>query len=113
MGRSRPLVVAALLSAAPGCTTYVEPVACESGGPYTCNQSAEVKFCEYVAMAIDGKDCADLGIVASRPFCVVTTERCIDTSYAVRGRDCRVTQYQAVREDEALCSPGTPTFGPP
>lgn len=101
-----PLVVASL-----ACTTYVEPVACESG-PYTCNRTVDVKFCENVALAVDGKDCADLGIVPSRHFCLVTTTKCVGTSYAVRGHDCRVAQYQALYEEGGECSPGTPTFEP-
>jgi hypothetical protein len=75
-----------------------------------CNKATDVKFCEYAAVAVEGKDCAKLGLVTPTHFCVVSPTRCTDTSYSFRGRDCRVTDYEALREEEGECSPGTPTF---
>lgn len=95
----------------PSCTTYIRPVKCE-GPPFTCNERTDVKFCEYEAVALAGADCADVGLVASKSFCVVTASACVDTTYAVKDRDCKVREYRAVREWRA-CPPGTPTFNAP
>ena len=104
------LLVAASLPA--GCTTTLRPVKCE-GGPYRCfEESRDVKFCESEAIAVEGSDCASLGLAASKPFCVVTSQTCmVQTHYEVKDRDCKVLQYRAVREWR-VCSPGTPTFAP-
>lgn len=112
---ARPFLVA-LLFAAPslaGCTTTIQPVRCEDA-PYRCNPDArDVKFCENEAITVEGADCAALGIAPSKAFCVVTPShtRCVDTNYAVRDRDCKVLEYNTVREWR-VCSPGTPTFAP-
>jgi hypothetical protein len=109
-------LLSAVLVAAPslaGCTTSIQPVTCE-GGPYRCRQDTrDVKFCENVAISVEGAGCAALGITPSSPFCVVTPAhtRCVDTNYEVAGRDCKVLEYRTVREWRA-CSPGTPTFAP-
>lgn len=95
----------------PSCTTFIRPVKCE-GPPFTCNDRTDVKFCEYEAVALDGADCADVGLVTSKNFCVVTAAACVDTTYAVKDRDCKVREYRAVREWRE-CHPGTPTFNAP
>lgn len=102
------LAEAALL---PSCTTYVQPVTCE-GPPFTCNERTDVKFCQYEALRLEGSDCAAAGLVASREFCVVTATGCVDTTYAVKDRDCRVLEYRAVRTWR-VCPAGTPTFNAP
>ncbi len=95
-----------------GCTTTIRPVTC-TGGPYRCQEGArDVKFCENEALAVEGSECAGLGLAASKHFCVVTPQTCVmQTHYEVKDRDCRVLEYQAVREWR-VCSPGTPTFAP-
>lgn len=102
------VVAAALFSS---CTTYVRPVKCD-GGPYRCNGEPNVRFCEYEAVAVEGADCAELGLAASKSFCVITHAACVDTHYAVKDRNCRVVQYRALREWRE-CSAGTPTFMAP
>jgi len=104
-------MTALLLVTLSSCTTAIQPVKCE-GGPFRCNERADVKFCEYQAVAVQGTDCADVGLVESKNFCVVTKARCVDTSYSVKGRDCRVLEYRAVRQWRE-CSQGTPTFVDP
>jgi hypothetical protein len=119
MARERKAVLgrtlaAMLLAAAvwlPSCTTFVEPVQCQ-GPPFSCNERSDVKFCQYTAVAVEGTDCANVGMVASKDFCVVTATACVDTSYAVKGRDCRVLEYHAVRAWRQ-CPVGTPTFSAP
>jgi hypothetical protein len=93
------------------CTTFIEPVKCQ-GPPFTCNEHTDVKFCEYEALSVQGADCSDLGLAPVKDFCVVTTTGCVHTSYAVKGRDCRVQEYRAVR-DWRQCPAGTPTFNAP
>ena len=95
----------------PSCTTFIRPVKCE-GPPFTCNERTDVKFCEYSAVAVEGADCADVGLVAAKNFCVVTATACVDTTYAVKDRDCKVREYRAVREWRQ-CTSGTPTFNAP
>jgi hypothetical protein len=102
------LAEAALLSS---CTTYVQPVKCE-GPPFSCNERTDVKFCQYRAVALEGSECAAVGLVASRDFCVVTATACVDTTYAVKDRDCKVLEYTAVRAWR-MCPAGTPTFNAP
>jgi hypothetical protein len=82
-------VIAVVLTA---CTTYVKPTTCEPGST-ACGGLHDARFCEYRALAVEGTDCPSLAIVPSRPFCVVTTQACIDTNYSVKGRDCRVLKY--------------------
>jgi hypothetical protein len=114
--RAIGLLVATMLvtaSSLAGCTTSIQPVTCE-GGPYRCHpDSLDVKFCENEAITVDGADCASLGLAASKPFCVVVPSHstCIETHYEVKGRDCSVREYRAVREWRE-CSAGTPTFAP-
>jgi hypothetical protein len=111
--RSRLLAYLVLAAPAwlPSCTTFIRPVKCE-GPPFTCNERTDVKFCEYEAVALDGADCGDVGLVASKNFCVVTAAACVDTTYAVKDRDCKVLEYRAVREWRE-CPPRTPTFNAP
>jgi hypothetical protein len=92
------------------CTTFVQPTTCTPGST-SCGGLSDARFCEYTALAVEGGDCPGLGIVASRTFCVVTTQACIDTSYAVKDRDCRVLRYERLRDStRSACPPGTPTF---
>jgi hypothetical protein len=83
------LVIAMALTA---CTTYVKPTTCEAGST-ACGGLHDARFCEYRAVAVEGMDCANLAITPSHPFCVVTTQACIETHYSVKGRDCRVLRY--------------------
>jgi hypothetical protein len=92
----------------PGCTTYVQPIECE-GARYRCGEHHDIRFCEYIAVSVTGADCTELGLIESKPFCVVTPGRCLDTHFVARDRNCDVRRYQGVRE-WAECSPGTPTF---
>jgi hypothetical protein len=92
------------------CTTFVEPTTCQRNST-SCGGIDDARFCEYVADAVRGMDCAELGLAPSRPFCVVTFGSCIETSYAVKDRDCKVIRYETVRDStRADCSPGTPMF---
>jgi hypothetical protein len=96
--------------ALPCCTTFVEPTTCSQGAS-ACGGIHDARFCENVAIAVEGADCTALNIVQSKPFCVVTTSACIDTHYAVKDRDCRVTRYQGVRDSAySDCPPGAPMF---
>jgi hypothetical protein len=114
------LVVRMILAAVPvaalslsGCTTTIQPVRCQ-GGPYRCSEgSRDVKFCENEVIASEGADCGDLGLAASKHFCIVKREddTCADNRYELKGRACTVRQYRAVREWRE-CSAGTPTFAP-
>jgi hypothetical protein len=110
-------LLAALLFAASllaGCTTTLHHVTCE-GGPYRCHEgSGDVMFCENEAIAVEGPDCAAVGLAASKHFCVVVPqpEPCAgETRFEMKGGDCKVLQYRALREWRE-CSPGTPTFAP-
>jgi hypothetical protein len=87
-----PLMATAV--AVTNCTTFVEPTTCELGST-ACGGIHDARFCDYVAEAIEGGDCAALNIAPSEHFCVVTT-KCIDTNYAVKNRDCRVLRYENV-----------------
>ncbi len=71
-----------------------------------------MKFCEYEAVAVEGADCAEVGLVASKHFCVVTRSKCIGTNYEVKDRNCKVLQYTAIRQWPE-CSADTPTFAGP
>jgi hypothetical protein len=95
------------------CTTTIQPVQCQ-GGPYRCNVgSRDVKFCEDEAITLAGANCAALGLAPSKHFCIVKPEdaSCADARYELRGLDCQVSEYRAVREWRE-CSEGTPTFAP-
>ncbi len=109
-----PILAASLVMALSlaGCTTTVQPITCQ-GGPYRCNEGRDMKFCEDEAIVVAGADCAALGIAPSKHFCIVKREDevCADTHYALKGRDCRVEDYRAVREWRE-CAPGTPMFAP-
>ena len=106
------LLVAALLLA--GCMTTVRPVQC-AGGPYRCHEnSGDVMFCENEAVAVEGSDCAAVGLAVSKHFCVVVPQPqpCASgTHFEVKGRDCKVVEYRALREWRE-CSAGTATFAP-
>jgi hypothetical protein len=78
----------------PSCTTYLQSVKC-AGPPFTCNERSDVKFCEYQAVALEGTDCESAGLAPSKDFCVVTATACVDTTYALRDRDCKVLDYRA------------------
>jgi hypothetical protein len=100
-----PLVAAAALSS---CTTFMHPVTC-GAGRFRCGPKSDVKFCENVALAVQGSDCPSLGLAPSKRFCFVSKEQCVHTSYAVKDRDCVIVRYKPVQE-WSECSEGTPTF---
>jgi hypothetical protein len=113
--RLRGVRVAAMLLVASfaelgGCKTFITSTTCEMGKT-ACGGIQDARFCEYKAVAVEGPDCASLGLVDGRPFCVVTPSACTDTSYAVKDGRCSVLRYESVRESiRADCAPGTPTF---
>jgi hypothetical protein len=84
----------ALLTLA-ACTTFVQPTSCEAKAS-SCGGIHDARFCDIVAFAVEGADCAALGLLPSQHFCVVTRSACTHTDYAVKDRDCRVVQYEAV-----------------
>ncbi|MGO8996536.1 MAG: hypothetical protein ACLQVI_24755 [Polyangiaceae bacterium] len=93
-----------------GCTTVVQPTTCVAGSS-GCGGIHDARFCEDVALVAEGADCATSRIVDAKPFCVVSPTACVQTSYVVKDRDCRVVRYRTVRDaahDE--CAPGTPMF---
>jgi hypothetical protein len=79
------LVISAAIATA-SCTTFVEPITCEQGST-ACGGVHDARFCDYVAVAVEGADCTALSVVPTKHFCVVTTGACIDTNYTVRDRD--------------------------
>jgi hypothetical protein len=102
------LLFATLLLAS--CTTFVRPTTCVPGST-SCGGISDARFCEYTVLAVEGEDCAHMGISVSRPFCVVTPVACIDTNYALRDYDCRVLRYERVQDSaRANCPPDAPTF---
>jgi len=103
--------VGLLLVALTDCTTYVRPVAC-GGEAFRCGDLSEVRFCESLAEAVEGADCAKVGLATSRRFCFVSRGPCAGTRYVLAGGDCEVVEYTRVREG-ATCSAGTPVFGAP
>jgi hypothetical protein len=113
-GRILALLFAAiaLVVLAPSCTTGLHPVTCD-GGPYRCapSYSVDVTFCEYEVQATSGADCASMALAPGKRFCVVAPVRCVASDYEVKGKDCRVVQYRAVREWRE-CSAGAPVFAP-
>jgi hypothetical protein len=109
---ARTLAGLAVLAAAAlaSCTTYIKPTLCQPDAT-TCGGIHDARFCQYTAISVDGTDCPELGLVPSKPFCVVTSTACFDTSYAVQERNCRVLRYTVVRDSwHADCPPGTPMF---
>jgi hypothetical protein len=103
------MLLGAVAALALGCTTYVKPTTCTEGST-ECGGVHDARFCEYVARAVQGAGCTSLGVIQERPFCVVTTS-CVDTSYVVKTGDCRILQYQKVRDDDRdECAPSTPMF---
>jgi hypothetical protein len=102
--------IVALAAALSNCTTFVQATTCQLGSS-SCGGVSDARFCEYVATALEGADCAGMALVVARPFCVVTVGACVDTSYAVRDHDCKVLQYASLRDDAwADCPPGAPMF---
>lgn len=107
--RRLPSLALATVVLLPCCTTYMHPVDC-GGVEHKCGERHDVRFCENVVRAEEGADCAKVGLAVGKPFCFVSLGPCVSTDYALKGQDCRVVEYDAVREWYA-CSPGTPTFG--
>ena len=114
-----PWVVATL--ALSGCTTYLQPTTCDrlprsptgpQQGTTACGGIHDARFCDYVAVAVEGADCAPLGIVETKHFCVVTHAACIDTHYAVKDHNCRVAHYEKVHDSPFAeeCPSDAPTF---
>lgn len=104
------LFAAALLLSLSGCTTYVEPATCTPGST-ACGGISDARFCESVAVAVEGADCASLHIAEAKPFCVVKAGPCVSTHYVLEGRDCTVLEYESLRDlASAECPPGTPMF---
>jgi hypothetical protein len=98
------------LLAMPACTTFVQPTSCEAKAT-SCAGIHDARFCDIVATAVEGADCAALGLVPSQHFCVVTRSACIHSDYVVKGRDCRVLQYEAARSTwYADCPAGAAVF---
>ena len=103
------LVIGALL-ALPGCTTFVQPTSCEAKAT-RCAGIHDARFCDIVATAVEGADCAGLGLVPSQHICIVTRSACTHTDYAVKDRDCRMLRYEAVRSSwDNECPAGAPVF---
>lgn len=110
-GRRSLGLALALLLVLPCCTAYVRPVAC---GPkkYACADRHDVLFCETMALAVQGADCAAVGLSAGRPFCYVSAGHCVhDIKYALADRDCVVLRHELLGERDE-CPPGTPAFAP-
>jgi hypothetical protein len=95
-----------LLSVA--CTTFVHGVAC-GDRERQCGERHDIRFCEYVALEVDGPECERIGLAASRPFCFVSSGPCVSTTYATKDSGCQVVRYELLRE-WSQCSPGAPTF---
>ncbi len=109
---SSSLIASSILSVCifTSCTTYVQPTTCEANKS-ECGGIRDARFCAYIAVNVSGADCETLGLVASKPFCVVSPAGCMDTDYAVKGRDCKVVRYQGVRDScRNDCAPGVPMF---
>jgi hypothetical protein len=110
IGTATAVLLVAAAAVLPSCTTFLTPTVCEERST-ACGGIHDARFCDYVAITAQGADCAALGVVESKHFCVVTTSACTDTSYAVKNRDCKVLKYEAVRfSGEAACEPGAPMF---
>lgn len=92
------------------CGGFVQPATCEPNST-TCGGIHDARFCDYVAVDVEGSACADLGIVAAKHFCVVTPMRCVEATYLFGDRDCRILRYESVRNSvRADCPSGAPTF---
>lgn len=103
-------VLGAALIWMPSCTTLVRPTICDRDST-ACGGIHDARFCDYIAVSVEGADCSLLGIVETKHFCVVTAAPCSDTNYAVKDRDCAVLRYQPVSDSfRADCAPGTPMF---
>jgi hypothetical protein len=106
------MAVATIVSALSfsNCGGFVEPATCERDTT-TCGGIHDARFCDYVALSVEGNACADLGIAEAKHFCVVNSARCIPASYSFGDRDCRVLRYQTVRDSwRADCPSGAPVF---
>ena len=105
-----PVIALALAAVLGARTTYVQPVTCEPGSS-ACGGLHDARFCEYRALAVQGLDSSSLGIAPSKPFCVVTTQACIDTHYSVKDRDCEVLRYDRLGDNSRDdCPQGAPMF---
>lgn len=103
-------LVLVLAAATTSCTTFVQPTTCEHGST-ACGGIHDARFCERVAIDVEGADCDVLGLLKSKPFCVVQADSCVKTPYAVKGRDCKVLRYEAVRDSmRAECPSGAAMF---
>jgi uncharacterized lipoprotein NlpE involved in copper resistance len=110
IGTTTAMLAAVAAAGLPSCTTFIEPTTCDQGST-ACAGIHDARFCDDVAIAVQGADCAALGVVEGKHFCVVTTTACTDTRFAVKNRHCEVLQYRAVRDSmQADCAPGTPMF---
>jgi len=110
--RVKRKAVAALVAGlcAWNCTTYVQPTLCKPGDTW-CGGIHDATFCDYVAVEVAGSECATLGLVPAKHFCVVTAAPCTGTHYAVKDRDCTIASYQSVGESPRNdCGEGTPMF---
>jgi hypothetical protein len=107
-GRSLALSTSVLLLSS--CGGLIQPTTCELNST-TCAGIHDARFCDYVALAVEGRACAELGVGEAKHFCVVTATRCIDTNYSFSNRDCRVVRYEAVRDSaRADCPSDAPMF---
>src|SRR5580704_15892365 len=88
-------VVALAAAALASCTTFVEPTSCAPGSS-ACAGIHDARFCDEVALSVEGAGCAALGVAETKHFCVVTPVACTETNYVVEYRDCRVLRYQTV-----------------
>ena len=107
--RATGLAILAVV-ALPSCTTFVQPTSCKDKAT-SCGGIRDARFCDIVAVEVEGADCEVLGLFRSHHFCVVTGSACVHADYAVKGRDCRVRRYESVRSTwYADCPPGSPVF---
>jgi len=110
LGRSARIVGLVLPVLVGSCTVFVTPTTCERGST-SCAGIHDARFCEYVALSVEGADCAALGIAESRPFAIVSARACGATQYAVKDHDCRVLRQRPVLDGIRADSPlGTPMF---
>jgi hypothetical protein len=103
-------VAIALALLLPCCMTHMQPAVC-GDEKSSCGHLHDVRFCENVALSVDGSDCASAKLMVGKPFCYVSSGPCVQRTFALKDHDCVVYRYQLVRESEE-CSQGTPTFGP-
>jgi hypothetical protein len=103
------LAMLLLLASTASCTTFVEPTTCVRGAT-ACGGIHDARFCDYVAISVEGADCAALGIAPARPFSVAAGA-CGETRYVVRDHDCTVLRQRAVRDGVRSDVPSaTPMF---